>query len=143
MRKKQTLFLVLPRDPQKIRRTKTMLKKILIALTPFLLVLLAIGVAMPLRGISARPASQTARSPQRAGSAAVATDAPTGTLQKMIVENGSVTMDLDLNRLRGIGFQPMSNRQDAGATTMRFAVAANSFFPVLIFNDQLRGLLPG
>ena len=29
-------------------------------------------------------------------------DAPTGTLQKMIVENGSVTMDLDLNRLNGI-----------------------------------------
>jgi len=25
----------------------------------------------------------------------------TGTLQKMIVENGSVTMDLDLNRLNG------------------------------------------
>jgi hypothetical protein len=28
--------------------------------------------------------------------------APTGTLQKMIVENGSVTIDLDLNRLNGI-----------------------------------------
>jgi len=28
--------------------------------------------------------------------------APTGALQKMIVENGSVTMDLDLNRLNGI-----------------------------------------
>src|SRR6202035_2581388 len=27
---------------------------------------------------------------------------PTGTLQKMIVQNGSVTMDLDLNRLNGI-----------------------------------------
>ena len=29
----------------------------------------------------------------------------TGTLQKMIVENGSVTMDLDLNRLTSQGFQ--------------------------------------
>jgi hypothetical protein len=28
--------------------------------------------------------------------------APTGTLQKMIVENGSVTIDLDLNWLNGI-----------------------------------------
>jgi hypothetical protein len=28
--------------------------------------------------------------------------APTGTLQKMIVENGSVTIDLDLNRSNGI-----------------------------------------
>ncbi len=32
--------------------------------------------------------------------------APTGTLQKMIVENGSVTMDLDLSRLNGISFAP-------------------------------------
>ena len=30
------------------------------------------------------------------------TRAPTGTLQKKIVENGIVTMDLDLNRLNGI-----------------------------------------
>jgi hypothetical protein len=29
-------------------------------------------------------------------------NAPTGTLQKMIVENGSVAMDLDLDRLNGI-----------------------------------------
>jgi hypothetical protein len=28
--------------------------------------------------------------------------APTGTLQKTIVENGSFTIDLDLNRLNGI-----------------------------------------
>ena len=31
-------------------------------------------------------------------------DARTGTLQKMIVESGSVTMQLDLNRLNGISF---------------------------------------
>src|SRR5213592_3561480 len=81
-----------------------MLKKILIALTFPLLVLLAIGVATPLWGVSARPASQTARSPQRTGSA-VATDAPTGTLQKMIVENGSVILNLDLNRLNPESFR--------------------------------------
>ena len=114
-----------------------MLKRILIALTFPLLVLVAIGVVIPLWGVSARPASQTARSPRRAGSA-VATDAPTGTLQKMIVENGSVILNLDLNRLN-----PESFRGDAKPVTVRFAVAANSFFPVLIFNDQLRGLLPG
>lgn len=78
-----------------------MLKKILIALTLSLVVLVAIGVAMPLWGVSAQAASQTGRSPQRAASAA-ATAAPTGTLQKMIVENGSVTIDLDLNRSNGI-----------------------------------------
>jgi hypothetical protein len=138
-----------------------MLKKILIALTLSLVVLVAIGVATSLWGVSAQAASQTARSPQRAGYAA-ATAAPTGTLQKMIVENGSVRMDLDLNRLNGINVpSQMEGRAPAsplaGATssdlrsasqssalqTLNFAVGANSFFPVLVFNDQLRGPLPG
>ena len=61
----------------------------------------------------------------------------TGTLQKMIVESGSVTMDLDVNRLNGIG-------SAAGRpTTLQFAVAANSFFPILVFNELLRGPEPG
>ena len=60
-------------------------------------------------------------------------DAPTGVLQKMIVENGTVTVDLDLNRLNGIG----STRQ--GGVRVQFAVAANSFFSILVFNDVLRG----
>ena len=64
-------------------------------------------------------------------------DAPTGTLQKMIVENGSVTLNLDLNRLNGIS-SSSQNLQQA-----RFAVAANSFFPVLVFNDSFRGMEPG
>src|SRR5256886_9815068 len=64
-------------------------------------------------------------------------DAPTGTFQKMIVENGSVTMDLDLNRLNGISSVP------ARATTLGFAAAANSFFTILVFNDLLRGPEPG
>ena len=64
-------------------------------------------------------------------------DAPTGTFQKMIVENGSVTMDLDLNRLNGISFAP------ARPAELQFAVAANSFFTILVFNDRLRGPEPG
>src|SRR5881394_2352245 len=60
-------------------------------------------------------------------------DAPTGTLQRMIVENGSVTMDLDLNRLNGI------SSGSASPATLQFAVAANSFFTILVFNDLLRG----
>jgi hypothetical protein len=64
-------------------------------------------------------------------------DAPAGILQKMIVEAGSVTMDLDLNRLNGI--QSISARPAA----LHFAVAANSFFPILVFNDLLRGPKPG
>jgi hypothetical protein len=64
-------------------------------------------------------------------------DAPTGTFQKMIVENGSVTMDLDLNRFNAISSVP------ARATTLGFAAAANSFFTILVFNDLLRSPEPG
>src|SRR5438309_227928 len=62
---------------------------------------------------------------------------PTGTVQKMIVENGSVSMNLDLNRLNGIDSVSQNPRQ------ARFAVGANSFFPILVFNDLLRGPAPG
>jgi hypothetical protein len=61
----------------------------------------------------------------------------TGTLQKMIVENGSVTMQLDLNGLNGSGSLV------ARPVMLLFAAAPNSFFPILIFNDQVRGLEPG
>jgi hypothetical protein len=64
-------------------------------------------------------------------------DGPTGTLQKLILENGSVSMDFDLNRLNGI------NSLAARPVTMRFDAAANSFFTILVFNDLLRGLGPG
>jgi hypothetical protein len=66
-----------------------------------------------------------------------ASEAPTGTLQKMIVENASVTIQLDLNGLNG------SSSLVARPVTLHFAAAANSFFPVLVFNDLLRGLQPG
>src|SRR4026207_653064 len=66
-----------------------------------------------------------------------ASEALTGTLQKMIVENASVTMQLDLNGLNG------SNSLVTRPVTLHFAAAANSFFPVLVFNDLLRGLQPG
>src|SRR5205085_12047425 len=57
----------------------------------------------------------------------------TGTLQKMIVQNGSVTMDLDLNRLNAIGAGSQN------AVTLQFSVAGTSFFGVLAFHDLLRG----
>ncbi len=60
-------------------------------------------------------------------------DAATGTLQKMIVESGSVTLDLDLNGLNG------SSSLVARPVTLRFAVAPNSFFTILVFNNLLRG----
>jgi hypothetical protein len=60
-----------------------------------------------------------------------------GTIQKMIVENASVTMQIDLNGLNG------SNSLVARPVTLQFSVAANSFFPILAFNDLLRAVQPG
>jgi len=103
-----------------------MLKKILITLTLVLLVLLGTYAVQSATGrIRHREAGQKA------------SEVRTGTLQKMIVENGSVRMDLDLNRLNGIGSAAQNIQH------LNFAVGANSFFPVLVFNDQLRGPLPG
>src|SRR6266446_8479278 len=56
-----------------------------------------------------------------------------GTLQKMIVENGIVAMDLDVDRLNADGSLAAKVEQ------LRFDVAANSFFSILVFNDLLRG----
>src|SRR5207253_9374083 len=66
-----------------------------------------------------------------------ASQSMSGTLQKMIVENGSITMDLDLNGLNGNGSLV------ARPVSLHFAVAANSFFSILVFNDLLRGAEAG
>ena len=55
----------------------------------------------------------------------------------MIVESGSVTIDLDLNGFNG------SHSLVARPVTLQFAVGGNSFFPILVFNDLLRGPEPG
>ena len=72
-----------------------------------------------------------------AGSKRTSPESQTGTLEKMIVADGSVTMDIDLNGLNG------SSSLVARPVTVHFAVAANSFFPILVFNDLLRGSEPG
>jgi len=97
-----------------------MLKKALITVTLPLLSVLAISAG----NYKAGPTQQTS-------------NAPTGTLQKMVVESGSVTMNVDLNGLNG------SSSLVARPITLQFAVAANSFFPILVFNDLLRGPEPG
>jgi hypothetical protein len=61
----------------------------------------------------------------------------TGTLQKMIVENGSVTLNLDLNGLNG------SDDLTTRPITLQFATATNSFLPILVLNGELRGPEPG
>src|SRR6266446_4064940 len=63
----------------------------------------------------------------------------TGTLEKMIVANGNVAIDLDLNRLNGI----VSTTRESKLETLRFQVGPNSFFTILAFNNVLRGPEPG
>src|SRR6476646_3416973 len=64
-------------------------------------------------------------------------DGSTGTLEKMSVENGSVTLNLDLNGLNG------SNDLTTRPVTLQFATATNSFLPILVLNGELRGPEPG
>jgi hypothetical protein len=56
----------------------------------------------------------------------------TGTLEKMIVANGSVTMDVDLSRVNG-------GKSQSQPSTLHFEVAPDSFFTILVFNGDLRG----
>jgi hypothetical protein len=65
-------------------------------------------------------------------------DANTGTLEKMIVANGNVAMELDLNRLNGT----RSRAKQTRTSELRFDVEPNSFFTILVFNNELRGPLP-
>src|SRR5215472_1730108 len=67
--------------------------------------------------------------------------AQTGTLEKLIVENGSVTMEVDLDRLGGRAqssgeLEKTSSRPFSG---LRFVIGENSLFCVLVFNDLRRG----
>lgn len=65
-------------------------------------------------------------------------DNSTGTLEKMIVANGNVAMNLDLNRLNG-----NRSRSGLGSSVLRFEAERNSFYTVMVFNNELRGPLPG
>src|SRR6478735_6183673 len=61
-----------------------------------------------------------------------------GTLEKMIVANGSVAMDLNLARLNGSVLRAKEPRSGA----LQFDVREASFFKVLVFNGEFRGVLP-
>ena len=63
----------------------------------------------------------------------------TGTRERLIVGSGTVTMDLDLDRLKGID----SGTQESKRDSVRFEVSPNSFFTILVFNNVLRGPEPG
>jgi len=94
--------------------------------------------ALPLLLLLSNSSGNSAAQVQKKGQ-----EQPTGTLEKMIVASGSVAMDLDLNRLNGIG---SATKLD----TFHFEVRPNSFFTILVFNNVLRGptlgsmgLIPG
>ncbi len=61
-----------------------------------------------------------------------------GILEKMIVESGTVAMNLDLNRING----NRSRARGLQSSILRFDVERNSFFKVIVFNNELRGPLP-
>jgi hypothetical protein len=100
-----------------------MLKKTLVTFTLPLLSVLAISAG----NYTVRPSQKTS-------------DARTNTVQKMIVESGSVMMDLDLNGLNPEGYR---GSLVARPITLQFVAGANSFLPILVFNDLLRGVEPG
>ncbi|MEO6051180.1 MAG: hypothetical protein ABIP78_07600 [Pyrinomonadaceae bacterium] len=62
----------------------------------------------------------------------------TGTLEKLIVADGTVSMDLNLSRLTGKRSDAKGSRQ----SVMRFDAVHDSFFTVLVFNNEMRGPLP-
>ena len=64
--------------------------------------------------------------------------ANTGTIKKMIAANGNVAMDIDLNRLNGTG----SGAKAQSSSLLRFEVERDSFYTVIVYNDELRGPLP-
>ncbi len=65
-------------------------------------------------------------------------ESSTGTLEKMIAASGSVSMELNLNRLN----DGASGAKEARSTPLRFDAEKDSFFTVLVFNNELRGPLP-
>ena len=60
-------------------------------------------------------------------------DTATGTLETLIVARGAVTLNLDLNRLNGAA------KQETKMETLRLDALEDSFFPILVMNDELRG----
>ena len=58
-----------------------------------------------------------------------------GTLEKMIVADGNVTMEIDLNRLNGVS-------ASARKATLSFDAVHDTFFAILVLNGEFRGPVP-
>ena len=66
-------------------------------------------------------------------------DSNTGTLEKIIPSSGSVTMDVNLARSTGGRLSARMSRP----SSLHFDIQTDSFFPVQVFNGEVRGPLPG
>ncbi len=78
---------------------------------------------------------------QAAPIAGSAPDAQSGKRERLMMANGSVTLDLDLARLAGhdsSGETPATKRD-----ALSFEVGPDTFFTIVRFNDVLRGAEPG
>jgi hypothetical protein len=69
------------------------------------------------------------------GRASAGTESKDGTLEKLIVAGGSVTLDLDASQLGG--------EARKGASRLRFDAERDAFLTYIVFNGELRGPLPG
>src|ERR1700730_11659134 len=67
------------------------------------------------------------------------TDIQTETVEKLIVASGSRTLEVDLNRINDAGGATEKSKPEA----LRFALAPDSFFTIVVSNNVLRGPLPG
>lgn len=92
-----------------------------------------IRIALPMLGFCLLAAAAWIMLPQ---GAVAGPKGDTGILEKMVAASGSVTVDLDLNRLNG-------KRSKSRNGTLRFDVSSDAFFTSLAFNDEFRGTLPG
>lgn len=60
-----------------------------------------------------------------------------GTIEKMVVANGTVSMNVNLGRLNG------SDMKGTALTAVNFSASDETFFKAIAFNGELRALLPG
>src|ERR1051325_2649576 len=65
--------------------------------------------------------------------------AQTETVEKLIVANGTASLELDLSRLNNVG----TTSEAPNMATLHFALAPDSFFTIVVTNDVLRDSLPG
>ena len=71
------------------------------------------------------------------GSVAAGAGDDSGTQEKMIVSNGTVTVNLDLAAVGG-----SANGKGSRSQTITFGTDRDSFFTVMVFKNELRGAMP-